>query len=69
MCVCVCVFNDDSVYMCDVRMNVCACVHLPRMGEGKEEKGGGREEEWGLVCMCVYESLLCEIKHANGGLF
>lgn len=52
MCVCVCVFNDDSVYMCDVRMNVCACVHLPRMGEGKEEKKGGGRKSGGW-CACV----------------
>lgn len=32
-------------------------------GDGGEE---GREESGGW---CVYVSLLCEIKHANGGLF
>lgn len=56
-------FNDDSVYMCDVRTSVC----LNGGGDGGEE--GRRRVEWGLVCMCVYVSLLCEIKHANGGLF
>lgn len=61
-------FNDDSVYMCDVRMNVCVCV-LTQNGGGEGGEEGCREGEWGLVCMCVYESLLCEIKHANGGLF
>lgn len=60
---CVCMFNDDSVYMCDVRTSVC----LNGGGDGGEE--GRRRVEWGLVCMCVYVSLLCEIKHANGGLF
>lgn len=41
------------------------CVRSP-------EGGGGEERErkvGGLVRLCVYESPLCEIKHANGGLF
>lgn len=52
---CVCVFNDDSVYMCDMCMSVClrVCVGVcsPRMGEGKEEKKRGRES--GGWCVCV----------------
>lgn len=66
--VCVSVFNDGSVYMCDVCVCMCArvCVCSNRM---VEEEKGGREGEWGLLHMCVYVSLLCEIKHANGGLF
>lgn len=72
--VCVSVFNDDSVYMCDVHACVCVCARAlacMRVCVLKQNGGGeyGREGEWGLVCMCVYVSLLCEIKHANGGLF
>lgn len=65
-CVCVCVFNDGSVYVCAVHFSLCVCAH-PEWGRGTRKVG--REGHWGLVYMCVYVSLLCEIKHANGGLF
>lgn len=60
MCVCVCLM-----------MTVCICVTCrgarAEWGEGSEEKKVGRGV--GGWFMCVYASLLCEIKHANGGLF
>lgn len=65
-CPCVCVLMMMCVYV----YLVCTRPEWGRGGEGREgvrrRVGGG---EWGLVCMWAYEIVLCEIKHANCGLF